>query len=329
MKITSVLLASVFLIPSLARGAEAPPAGTAMLWRQPPGTPQTLDLFWGAGSEAGKPVGPFTFEKSDPKGTNPKVWVVDQRGVRWGVKFGDEANSDVAASRLMWAAGYRTAEVYFVPEGVIQGGKDLGLAAKHIDASGKFKNGRFQKNLQEPGVAKVEDHYIPWGWDKNPFVGTKEYSGLLLMNVLMANFDTKESNNKIQTLTYQDGRIENWYMVSDIGGTFGKSNAIGSHKWNLKNYAQEKFVEGTTKEGVNLFFEGRYPKNFRTIPLDQARWIYSVIGGLTRAQIEDAFRAAYTDVRVKPLPNPEDEATVQGFAEAFEKRLSALSQATK
>jgi hypothetical protein len=257
---------------------------------------------------------------------------VDQRGIRWGVKFGDEARSEVAASRFLWAAGYRTHDVYFVPEGVIQGATNLRRAGKHIKkGSGRFKNARFQKRFMSEDIAKVDDHFNSWRWDKNPSVGTQELSGLFLMNVLIANFDTKVSNNKVQSVTYQDGRVENWYMVSDIGGTFGKSSSASDSRWNLKNYAKEPFVmdHDHSSKSLRLFFEGRESKYFKSIPLEHARWITRLIGGLTRSQVEDAFRAAFSVVRTSPLPNPREEALVQGFADAFEKRLAELRQAVQ
>ena len=34
---------------------------------------------------------------------NPKFNVVDEDGVKWGVKFGNEAKPETAATRLVWA----------------------------------------------------------------------------------------------------------------------------------------------------------------------------------------------------------------------------------
>jgi len=327
MKIKSLLFVMGLLTLSFAVQAEELPAGKAMLWKQPTAKPQELDLFWGSGGEAQKPVGPFKFEKEDFNGSNPKVWVVDQRGVRWGVKFGNEVHSEVAASRFLWAAGYHTHDVYFVPEGIIQGAKDLKRAGKEIDGTGHFKDARFQKKISGPDIANVEEHFVGCNWDKNPFVGTQELSGLLLMNVLLANFDTKAVNNSVETVSYQNGQVENWYMVSDIGGTFGKSDFIALSRWNLKGYAAEPFMGNPSNKSLNLLFQGRQPKYFVSYPLEHARWIEGLIGNLTRPQIEDAFRAAFSDVRVSRLANPEDEALVQGYADAFEKRLAGLHQA--
>ena len=49
------------------------------------------------------PKGKLKFIKEDKKGVNPKFNVVDEDGVKWGVKFGNEAKPETAATRLVWA----------------------------------------------------------------------------------------------------------------------------------------------------------------------------------------------------------------------------------
>ena len=319
-----LLLVLVFSLGSSAK-AQEPPAGKDLLWRPPAAAPQALDLFWGQGSESRKPVGPFTFLEEDTKGTRPKVFVTDQRGVRWGVKFGDEVHSEVAASRFFWAAGYFANEFYFVPQGVIQGASNSQISDKYMDkATGAFKNARFARNVQVLNAASVLEYFGSWGWNNSPFKDTKELSGILLMNALVANFDTKSSNNVIRSIRYQDGSVENWYLVGDIGGTFGKTELVDHSKWDPKGYSKEPFLRKATDKSLKLFFQGRKSKHFQSIPLEHARWFYQLVGSLTRSQIEDAFRAALSDVRTAPLPNPQDEALVQSFSDALESRLADL-----
>src|SRR5579871_4357738 len=86
----------------------------ALLWRAHANVAQ-LDLFYGLGGEKDQPRGPFTFEKEDLKGSSPKFVVRDADGVKWKVKLGPEAQPEVPASRLVWAAGYFANEDYLVP----------------------------------------------------------------------------------------------------------------------------------------------------------------------------------------------------------------------
>src|SRR5262245_9578236 len=79
--------------------------GPAVLWREPTDI-ATRDLYYGPGGKAHEPHGTFTYQGLDSQGSNPKIDVVDENGVKWRVKIGKEARSETAASRLIWATGY-------------------------------------------------------------------------------------------------------------------------------------------------------------------------------------------------------------------------------
>src|SRR5579862_9062574 len=83
----------------------------AALWRDPTDI-ASRDLIYGSGGAGHQPRGTFTFIQEDMDGSNPKFDVRDQDGVKWKVKLGAEARPEVAASRLVWAAGYFTNEDY-------------------------------------------------------------------------------------------------------------------------------------------------------------------------------------------------------------------------
>src|SRR6185503_168253 len=131
----------------------------------------SLNLYWGSGSEQSAPKPPFTFVKEDTSGTNPKVIVTDAAGAKWQIKLDEEVQSEVASSRLVWAAGYMVDETYFVPTGKIEQVKDLGRAGTFINDQGFFMNARFEKRPDTIARRNVE-----WKWESNPFSGTKELS---------------------------------------------------------------------------------------------------------------------------------------------------------
>ncbi|HZD09407.1 MAG TPA: hypothetical protein VE176_14215 [Candidatus Limnocylindrales bacterium] len=79
-----------------------PGAGSALIWREPTDI-ASRDLFCGPGSKDRLPHGKLKFLKEDKNGVNPKFNVVDEDGVKWGVKFGNEAKPETAATRLGWA----------------------------------------------------------------------------------------------------------------------------------------------------------------------------------------------------------------------------------
>src|ERR1700678_783222 len=87
----------------------------AVVW-QDPGDIASRDLYYGPGGEKDQPHGPFTFEKEDLDGSNPKFVVRDRDGVKWKVKLGTEARPETVASRLVWSVGYFTDEDYFLAD---------------------------------------------------------------------------------------------------------------------------------------------------------------------------------------------------------------------
>ena len=56
----------------------------------------------------------FTFVKEDMQATSPKFDVEDEHGVQWKVKLGEEPQSETAATRFLWAAGYFVDEDYYL-----------------------------------------------------------------------------------------------------------------------------------------------------------------------------------------------------------------------
>jgi hypothetical protein len=80
--------------------------GTPVLWRDPTDI-SSRDVFYGPGGKEHA-----TLVEEDPNGTNSKIVVRDQDGVKWTVKPGREARAETAASRLTWAVGYFANEDY-------------------------------------------------------------------------------------------------------------------------------------------------------------------------------------------------------------------------
>ncbi len=138
-------------------------AGTPVLWESR-GDISSLNLFWGIGSEDSIPKPPFNFEKEDVTGTNPKIKVTDANGVKWNVKFDEEVNAEVAASRLVWACGYMVEESHFVRSGKVNGVTGLSRAKKFVGSDGSFSNAMFEKRPDT-----IVRRNIRWTWRLQPF----------------------------------------------------------------------------------------------------------------------------------------------------------------
>ncbi|MCU1338411.1 MAG: hypothetical protein JWO19_3992 [Bryobacterales bacterium] len=279
--------------------AESTQVPSAALWRDR-GNIASLDLIYGPGGKEHQPAGKFTFVKEDKQGTSPKFEIVDEQGVRWKAKLGDEAKSETAATRLVWAAGYFTDEDYYLPELRVEMMPKLERGREFVSADGVVRGVRLERSVK--GQKKSGN----WSWFKNPFVGTKELSGLKIMMALINNWDLKEVNNAIYGEKGEGSR----YVVGDLGATFGETgNAIVRSKSNPGDYSDSKFIQKVTPEHVDFFlssrpfvlsvFNVRYYATrthmqdiVKDIPIADAKWLGKLLEPLSDEQIRDCFRAA-------------------------------------
>jgi hypothetical protein len=284
-------------IPAGASSGKQTRVVQPVLWQAPENI-GARNLFYGVGSKLRAPVAPFKFIKEDSSGTNPKFELRDARGVRWKVKLGEEVQSETAATRLLWAAGYFVDETYYVPKMRIAGLPELKRGREYVSNKNTVRGARLERAVTVP---KVDG----WKWFDNPFVGTRQLDGLRILLVLMNSWDLKESNNRIEIRGRQAR-----YMVSDLGATFGKSGSNWSRsKGDLEDYLESEFIEEIQKRTVDFNLKTRPPilyavavpyyvkrtqmeKVAEDIPRAHARWIGTWLARLSDRQIGDAFRAA-------------------------------------
>lgn len=319
-KLAPGAVALAALLVSFATPVTAwPQRDRTVVWT-PPGRVERLDLAGGPGGSVGAPKAPFTFLEEDTGGTNPKIKVRDARGVEWGVKWGEEVNSEVFASRLAWAVGYFVEPSYFVAKGKIDGVSGLDRAKKFVGPDGTFSDARFER--KDKGVTKLGDEQS-WRWDDNPFVGTKELDGLKVMMMLVSNWDSKDqrdagrgSNTKLFVINTRAGK-ETRYVVSDWGGTMGKWGGFFRRaKWDCDGYAgqNDEFVKGVKEGMVEFGYSGQHTGTIKDgIPVAHVKWLMTYLGKLTDNQIRAALRASGA--------SPGDE---ECFARAVRGRISAL-----
>jgi hypothetical protein len=314
----------IALTLSLPARAQAPPApgAPATLWHDR-GNIESLNLFYGPGGKGHQPDGKFTFLKEDKQGTSPKFEVVDQQGVRWKAKLGEEPQSETAAARLLWAAGYFADEDYYLPELRVEMMPKLERGRQFVSGEGVVRNVRLKRSVK--GQKKSGN----WSWFKNPFVGTKELNGLRIMMALINNWDLKEINNAIYDEKGEGAR----YAVSDLGASFGETgNSITRSKSNPGDYIKSQFIQKITPEHVDFFLSSRPfvlsavdVPNYVTrthmqdivkdIPLADAKWLGKLLGRLSDEQIRDCFRAAGFS-----------SEEVEGYAAVVKERIKDLNQ---
>ena len=280
-----VLSLSIYAQDDKSKNKKAMASGTPVLW-QDPGDISSRDLFAGPGGEAMKPdLSQLTFIKEETGGYSKKYRVRDGKGRVWVAKLSKEAQSETAATRIMWAIGYQTEIPYLVP-------------SVTIDGKGTFENVKFEARPEN--VKRLD----LWKWSDNPFVGTKEFQGLKVLMVLLENWDIKDDNNKILLVRNErTGRNELQYIISDLGATFGKTGGVLSRTRNKpEDYAEAKFINEVKGNRIDFRFSGKRQGLFDDITIGQARWLGDLLAQLTDQQIQDAFRAAnYTPQQVKLL----------------------------
>jgi hypothetical protein len=275
-------------------------SGPAVLWREPVDI-TSRDLYYGAGGKANEPSGTFTFKKEEMEGSSPKFDIIDQDGVAWRVKMGDEARPETAASRLVWAAGYFVNDEYFVSVLHVRNMPHLHRGANLVSADGTVHNVRLKKHRKD------QKKLGTWSWSQNPFTGTREWFGLRVLMAVINNWDLKDSNNSVYQ--FSDDQPEIRYVVSDLGASFGSPGLNWAAKGNVKSYTHTQFIGKTSPHFVDFNIPAA-PKVFtfinvpelalrmrirwigQHVPVEDARWMGKLLGQLSSDQIRDAFRAA-------------------------------------
>jgi hypothetical protein len=293
---------------------------TPILWRDP-GPMATRDLYWGPGDQTRAPAPPFTFVEEDLTGTKPKLLVTDAKGISWAVKFanndsvGNEVHAEIASGRLLWAVGYLVEEQYYVADGRFDGIRTLRRASEVVGPDGGFRSARFERR---PSDVERRGH---WEFAKNPFVGSKELSGLHTLVMLLGNWDLRSANTGVLRVpidTGDAGDAEDRYILSDTGTAFGRM-ADGlvrqSTRWNLEHYQDQTFIA----RAITGTLEFRYPIAAipeRGVPLAHARWISRLLSQLSPAQVRQAFSASGAT-----------DGEIEGFSTAVLARIEQLRDA--
>jgi hypothetical protein len=302
--VISSLLVVVFAFPAFAqeekqkkKGKKPAPSGTAILWREPVDL-ESRNLLLGAGGERMKPdLRRITFVEKKTGGYSTKYRVKDASGNEWVAKIGKEAQPDTAANRLVWAVGYESEIAYLVPKLTIEG-------------KGSFENVRLEAR------PKFIDRGDSWAWDQNPFANKPELKGLKVMMLLINNWDIKDSNNVILAVKNEStGENELRYIISDLGGSLGKTGGFFSRSRNEPiDFIKSNFIESVRGNVIDFNYGGKSQALFDNITTTDAKWIGGLLARLSDTQIADAFRAANY--------SPDE---VLALSQAVRRRINALN----
>jgi hypothetical protein len=264
------------------QNAPRPPG--ASLWAEPTDL-ASRDVYngpWGA-ANAPDPKDVYDLVELKHTGVNLGMTVKDSKGREWSVKqpfpgnLDSEAPVEVVVSRLLTAIGYHQPPVYHLPAFTLK--DDLG---RRVETGGRFRLKTDQ--LKEIGT---------WDWADNPFVGTKEYQGLIVLLTMFNSTDLKNSNNSLYE--HRDGDlVEQWYVARDVGSAFGDTHVMAPRKNHVESFEQMPFVLGVTNGFVDFAYKGWYKNLLKErITPQEVAWACNLLGRLSEQQMQDAFRAAH------------------------------------
>ena len=262
---------------------EHPPSAEVLkqLWVDPGSEPR--DLSWGIGGEkyAPKPDAVYTFKERDASGFSTKYTVKDADGVEWSAKIGPEAQTEVVLSRILWGLGYHQQPIYYLPSWTLEHD-----GTRHTESEARFR----------PKVKAFErlDEY--WWWQQNPFVGTHELNGLLVVLLMFNSTDLKNDNNAIYKLNEPMEGVDRWLAVRDLGASLGETGKIYPRRNCLKCFEQHGFITAIEGDKVEFDYQGLHKELIAMIHPADVRWAAEHMRRLTDAQWHDAFRTAnYAD----------------------------------
>lgn len=286
-------LVAIFCTAALLEAQTQTPSarteGIEELWIEPADL-ERRDLFRGPELGPGAPPekATFIFVKEDTSGRSPGYDVRDANGTVWSVKLGPEAQSEVVASRILWAIGFHQPPTYYVTSWTLTGGPK----------PGPQEPGRFRPELST--YRKVLDR---WEFDEHPLANTRQMKGLLVAQMMLNNWDLKDSNNKVIEMDGGEGGVRRVYVVRDLGASLGSNEQAKWLRWmgiraqqgsknDLQGFLESGFIESVENGRVKFSYSGPNKPLVSNITVEDVRWTAELMSRLSDQQWNDAFRAA-------------------------------------
>ena len=284
------MIARVFALCALAGVC----ATAQTLWTEPPQSTAS-DWTWGPGGQEIAPRPPFWFVKERFGGSNPKVEVRDAAGRHWVVKFGSEAHTDAFAARLVSALGYAAEPTFYVERGSIEDIRGLKRAKRFVSKDGSFHGGRFK--LRVKGSAD-DDGNETWSWNENPFVGSRELSGLKILVMLTSNWDTKDARdgkgNSNTGILHSDSKAQ--YAVTDWGATLGTYGGFFKrNRWDWGGYRIQtaSFVKMSKDGALEWGYKGKHNQDITAgVGVADVIWLDRYLSRITDEDLNAGFAAS-------------------------------------
>jgi hypothetical protein len=244
------------------------------LWEDP-GDLTKRDAFYGRGGAASVPRADYEFEVTGVDTTGfSDGYTVTEGDRRWDVKIGREAQPELVLSRVLWLVGYHQPVMHFLPTWRRKG-----------DPGREQLSARFR--LQSDHDTEGE-----WAWRDNPFTGTRELKGLVVVNLLLNNWDYKTSNNRIYDVPNGTRPPARWFVVQDLGASLGKSGWPIGNRNDVEGFESQRFITGLEDGMIQFDYRGRHREVLEDITPADVLWACRLLDRITDRQWADIFRAA-------------------------------------
>jgi hypothetical protein len=282
--LVTVLIAAMAGLASRDPAARLPPdahapdnGDLAQLWVDPG---RNRDLFWGVGGKrlAPDPAAIYKVIEIKRGGFSSGYTVIGPGKREWSAKFPPEAPTEVVASRILWGAGFHQPPIYYLAE----------WQAENAASPNPQLPARFRE--KDPDFHGLEDEG-PWSFARNPFRGTRQLNGLLVLQAMLGNSDLKDENNVLYKLEKPFEGAATWYVARDLGQTFGRTGFLEAPRGDVDIFEQTPFIRGVADGKVSLEYRGRHKELFENITPADVRWICDRLAAFTDDQWQDAFRA--------------------------------------
>lgn len=254
------------------------PASRLAELRVDPG-PVPRDLFWGVGGRRYAPPAHAVYRTigKDASGFSVSYDVTSPDGTEWSAKIGAEAQTEVVVSRILWGVGYHQPPIYYLPSWTRDDGR-------------KESEARFR-----PKLAALKRLPDVWNWADNPFAGTRELKGLLVILMMLNSTDLKDSNNSIYEVSTLAGapaiRAGRWFLVRDLGAALGETGKLYPRRNWLEGFEKQAFLTVVSDSRVEFDYDGRHQELLAAIGPGDVQWAARQMARLNDAQWRDSFRA--------------------------------------
>jgi hypothetical protein len=260
--------------------------------------PAPRDLFWGVGGKRYAPPADAIYRllAKDETGFSVSFDVTSPDGTEWSAKIGAEAQTEVVVSRILWGLGYHQPPVYYLPSWNVGTGAEARPSAVAQGVPSNVEGRKESEARFRPKLAELERLPDVWNWADNPFSGTRELKGLLVILLMLNSTDLKDSNNSIYAIATPPAGAPaitagRWFLVRDLGAALGETGKLYPRRNWLEGFEAQAFITSISESAVEFDYKGRHQELLTMIGPGDVQWAAREMARLTDAQWRDAFRA--------------------------------------